>query len=112
MHGDIREMLIQVAPEDIMWIAVAVTGAIIVVCFLIALVVVVISIHVEDNRANAQGAGAESRPQRLPESGESGACVSVVPPRPSKDHSGRRRRPMTLARAVPKGDHRGLMSGA
>ncbi|MDP9848936.1 hypothetical protein [Streptosporangium lutulentum] len=51
-----------------MWIAVAVTGAIIVVCFLIALVVVVISIHVEDGRATitsrAPGAAA-ARTRRI-----------------------------------------------
>jgi hypothetical protein len=84
MHGDIREMLIQVAPEDIMWIAVAVTGAIIVVCFLIALVVVVISIHVEDNRATitsrAPGAAAARTRRVLGLKVDHSACQKVANP--------------------------------
>ncbi|MEV6864039.1 hypothetical protein AB0M44_23900 [Streptosporangium subroseum] len=84
MHGDIREMLIQVAPEDIMWIAVAVTSAIIVVCFLIALVVVVISIHVEDNRATitsrAPGAAAARTRRVLGLKVDHSACQKVANP--------------------------------
>jgi hypothetical protein len=77
-------MLIQVAPEDIMWIAVAVTGAIIVVCFLIVLVVVVISIHVEDNRATitsrAPGAAAARTRRVLGLKVDHSACRKVANP--------------------------------
>jgi hypothetical protein len=77
-------MLIQVAPEDIMWIAVAVTGAIIVVCFLIALVVVVIGIHVEDDRATitsrAPGAAAARTRRVLGPKVDHSACRKVSDP--------------------------------
>jgi hypothetical protein len=65
-----------------MWIAVAVTGAIIVACFLIALVVVVISIHVEDNRATitsrAPGAATARTRRVLGLKVDHSACQKVV----------------------------------
>ena len=67
-----------------MWIAVAVTGAIIVACFLVVLVVVVISIHAEDNRATitsrAPGAAAARTRRVLGLKVDHSSCRKVVDP--------------------------------
>ncbi|MGJ6961072.1 hypothetical protein ACSDR0_04120 [Streptosporangium sp. G11] len=66
--GGIRETLVLHVPEGPMWIMATTVGAIVVAGFLIVLVAVVISIHVEDGRFTITGDApgrATARTRRL-----------------------------------------------